>query len=232
MEKELYPMCTKCGKFICTPPAMKRDEKINIDEAPPFCPMKIRKDVIERALSEYEKEDIFELARKASLQEAECYERVKGGYRTLYPRVEELILFARKMGYKKIGIAFCSGLRHEARMLTEILENKGFEVVGVCCKAGGISKEKVGIKPEEQIRPPEYLETMCNPIAQAEIMNEEKVDLAVMLGLCIGHDTLFIKYCKVPITVLVVKDRVFGHNPVMGIYLSQSPYYGRLRSKA
>jgi uncharacterized metal-binding protein len=50
------------------------------------------------------------------------------------------------------------------------------------------------------------------------------------LGLCIGHDTLFIKYCRVPMTVLAVKDRVTGHNPLAALYLSQS-YYGRLLDK-
>ena len=227
----MKPMCSKCGKFVCNPPSLKRGEEINLDDAPPFCPMKIRRDVLEKALSEYNKE-VKELARLASIQEAECYERTDKGLRTIYPRVEELVLFSRKMGYKKLGIAFCSGLREEARILTEILENKGFKVISICCKTGAVSKEKIGVKPEEQIRPPELFETMCNPIAQAFIMNEEKVDLAVMLGLCIGHDTLFIKYCKVPITVLVVKDRVFGHNPVMGLYLSRAPYYRRLLSKA
>jgi len=73
-----------------------------------------------------------------------------------------------------------------------------------------------------------YHESMCSPIPQAEILNSEQVDLAILLGLCVGHDTLFIKYCRVPITVLAVKDRVFGHNPLAAIYLSSSPYYSRL----
>ena len=59
---------------------------------------------------------------------------------------------------------------------------------------------------------------MCNPIAQAEILNTEGVDFAVMLGLCIGHDTLFIKYCRVPMTVIAVKDRVTGNNPAAALY--------------
>jgi uncharacterized metal-binding protein len=71
---------------------------------------------------------------------------------------------------------------------------------------------------------------MCNPITQAEVMNAENVDLAIMLGLCIGHDILFIKYCRVPMTVIAVKDRVTGHNPLAALYLSDS-YYARLMSK-
>jgi uncharacterized metal-binding protein len=71
---------------------------------------------------------------------------------------------------------------------------------------------------------------MCNPIAQAEILNSEKVDLAVILGLCIGHDTLFISYCRRPMTVIAVKDRVTGHNPLAPLYTS-STYYAYLMGK-
>lgn len=39
---------------------------------------------------------------------------------------------------------------------------------------------------------------MCNPITQAGVIDAEKVDFAMLLSLCIGHDTLFIKYCRVP----------------------------------
>ena len=116
-------------------------------------------------------------------------------------------------------------------MVTEIFENNGFEVVSVCCKVGAIPKESIGIKKEEKISGPEWHESMCNPIAQAEILNSEKVDFVVLMGLCVGHDTLFIKYCKMPMTVLAVKDRVTGHNPLAAVYLSHS-YYERLRGKA
>ena len=84
-------------------------------------------------------------------------------------------------------------------------------------------------EPEEKIRRADQFESMCNPIAQAKVMNAENVDLAVVLGLCIGHDTLFLKYCQVPVTVLAVKDRVTGHNPLAALYLTGS-YYRRLMS--
>ena len=44
------------------------------------------------------------------------------------------------------------------------------------------------------------------------------------MGLCIGHDTLFLKYSAVPTTVLVVKDRVLGHNPVQALYMANTIY--------
>lgn len=231
MEKELYPTCAKCSKVACHP-SIGADELPSLEEAPSYCPMKLEPEVIATALEEYAKVSVKDFARLASLQEFECYEHTPEGIRTKYPRIEELILFARKCGYQKIGLAFCSGLQTEARTLTQILEHKGLEVVSVRCKVGAAPKEKIGIKPEEKIRGPERWESMCNPIAQAMILNAAGVDLAVMLGLCIGHDTLFIKYCEVPMTVLAVKDRVTGHNPLAALYLSSSTYYGRLLAKS
>lgn len=117
----------------------------------------------------------------------------------------------------------------EAGVLTDILESNGFEAVSVQCKAGCVPKEEIGIQADEKILGPENWETMCNPIAQAMIVNRTGVDLAIMLGLCIGHDTLFIKYCETPLTVLAVKDRLLAHNPLAALYLSDS-YYRRLRN--
>lgn len=232
MVKNRYPTCARCPTRVCEGRGRKLSEgPPSLEKAPAFCPMKNLTGVITEALSEYDKPEVREFARLASLQEYECYERLPDGFRTKIPRVEELIQFARKCGYKRLGIAHCGGLFHEARMLTDLLENKGFEVVSVNCKVGAVYKERIGLRAEEKIAGPEDWESMCNPIAQALVMNRSNIDMAVMLGLCIGHDTLFIKYCRVPMTVIAVKDRVFGHNPLAALYLSGSPYYGRLMTK-
>ena len=229
MTKKISPTCAKCPTVVCSP-SIKANEELPLDKAPGFCPMKLMPEVIEKAILEYDKPEIKEFARQASLQEFECYEQLPDGRRTKNPRIRELIQIDQKCGYKKLGIAFCGGLSNEASMLTEVLENKGFEVVSVRCKVGATTKERIGIKPGEKIRGPDSWESMCSPIAQAEVMNAENVDLAIMLGLCIGHDTLFIKYCRVPMTVIAVKDRVTGHNPLAALYLSNS-YYRRLMTK-
>jgi uncharacterized metal-binding protein len=230
MVKEISSTCARCPIEACSP-VIKANEEPCLDKAPSFCPMKLMPEVIEKSVLEYDKPEIKELARQASLQEFECYEQLPEGRRAKNPRILELIEFSKKCGYKKLGIAFCGGLRNEARMLSEMLENKGFKVVSVSCKVGATPKERIGIKPEEKIAGPERWESMCSPIVQAEVINAENVDLAIMLGLCIGHDTLFIKYCRVPMTVIAVKDRVTGHNPLVALYLSNS-YYRRLMTKA
>ncbi|MFC1935456.1 DUF1847 domain-containing protein [Chloroflexota bacterium] len=230
MASKLSPICSKCPTVACSP-SIKADEVPSIDDAPAFCPMRLMPEVIEKATFEYDKPEVKEFARQASIQEFECYEHIPEGRSTKTPRILELIQFAHKCGYKKLGIAFCSGLSNEARLLTDILELQGFEVVSVRCKVGATPKERIGIEPEEKIMGPDSWESMCSPIAQAEVLNSEDVDLAIMLGLCIGHDTLFICYCRVPMTVIAVKDRVTGHNPLAALYLSSS-YYSRLMTKA
>lgn len=132
-------------------------------------------------------------------------------------------------GLSKVGIAFCSGLRNEALSLTQILEAQGFEVVSIICKAGRTPKEHIGIKDEEKIHFGEF-EPMCSPIAQAMILNEEKTDFNILLGLCVGHDSLFLKYSKAYCTVLVAKDRVLSHNPCAALYTTGS-YYARMLRK-
>ena len=146
---------------------------------------------------------------------------VEGRYYMQYCRLQELIEFSRLMEYRHLGLAFCIGLSDEARTLQEVLAAKGFIVSSVCCKVCGIPKEELGL---EKIAP-DRNEAMCNPIGQAEVLNREGVDLSIGVGLCVGHDVLFIRHCQAPFTPLVVKDRVLAHNPVGAIY---SRYYKNL----
>lgn len=229
MAENIYPRCTCCSVKICENRGGRAAGSApSLDKAPAFCPMKLMPEAYTAALSEYAKPEVKEFVRLASVQEFECYERLPDGLRAKIPRIEETVQFARKNGYRRLGLAHCGGLFYEAGLVTEVLENNGFEVVSVQCKTGAVPKEIIGIKPEEKIAGPDMWETMCNPIVQAMIINKAQVDMAIMLGLCVGHDMLFIKYCEVPLTVLAVKDRVLGHNPLAALYTGET-YYRRLR---
>jgi uncharacterized metal-binding protein len=217
--------CAKCGigDKICRTPEGK---------GPAFCPTRLHEETIAKANEEYEKPDIREFARLASIQEAECYagrDQKPYVYHPTKPRIQEICEFARKMGYRKLGLAFCGGLHEEALALTRVLESQGFEVVSVICKAGRTPKEAIGVKDEEKIRIGEF-ETMCSPIAQALILNKEGADFNILMGLCVGHDSLFMKYSEALCTVAVVKDRVLAHNPCAALYTAGS-YYARLLRK-
>lgn len=141
-------------------------------------------------------------------------------------RVEEIMDFARRMGWNRLGIAHCVGLMAEAKTAREIFVAGGFEVRTVCCKAGSIDKARMGIREEEKVRPGQY-EAMCSPVGQAALLHKAGTQLNVVIGLCVGHDSLFFMHSKAPATVLVAKDRVLGHNPVAALYTSHT-YYRRL----
>lgn len=134
--------------------------------------------------------------------------------------------FARRMGWRRLGIAHCVGLMAEAKAARDIFVAGGFEVFTACCKVGSIDKEVVGLKDEEKVHPGQY-EAMCSPVGQAALLAKAKTEFNVVMGLCVGHDSLFFKHSKAPVTVLVAKDRVLGHNPVAALYTSHS-YYRRL----
>ena len=141
-----------------------------------------------------------------------------------YTRVEEIIEFARKIGAKKLGIATCVGLLKESRILADILRKHGFQVYGVACKTGAQKKTSVGI-PEKCN---EIGENMCNPILQAKLLNRKKTDLNIVMGLCVGHDSLFYRYSDALVTTAVTKDRVLGHNPAAALYTADS-YYAKIK---
>ncbi len=214
--------CAKCAvvEKIC---------RLEKGRGPSSCPTKKEGPTLTEALERYADREIKEFARMASVQEGSCYALRDSKPFVMIPtksRVEELIEFSQRMGYKRLGLAFCGGLTLEASILSEILEKHGFEVISVSCKVGGIPKERIGVKDEEKIQIGEF-ESMCNPIAQAKILNRAGTDFNIMLGLCIGHDSLFLKFVDGLTTVFTVKDRVTGHNPVAALYTSRS-YYQRL----
>jgi uncharacterized metal-binding protein len=196
---------------------------------PKFCPTKNKETEARVALEKYRDPETMRFARAASLQEAECYVRREEDPFILRPtktRVEETIEFARKMGYRKLGVAFCAGLFTEGRTFVQILEKHGFEVVSVCCKVGAVPKEFLGLAEHEKVKVGKY-DTMCNPITQAEILNQAGTEFNILVGLCVGHDSLFLKHSQALVTVLVAKDRVLGHNPVAALY-GAKVYFQRL----
>jgi uncharacterized metal-binding protein len=107
-----------------------------------------------------------------------------------------------------------------------VLESHGFEVASVACKNGGVPKEALGLSDGEKIRPGGH-ESMCNPISQAELLNRAGCELNVVLGLCVGHDSLFFRHSQGLATTLVAKDRVLAHNPAGALQLADT-YYARI----
>ncbi len=183
---------------------------------PAFClTTHMDQEILQDALACYAEEENHAVMVAAAEVEYEHYCK--------YTRVEEIMAFAKKIGAKKIGIATCVGLLKESRTLAAILRKHGFEVYGAACKVGAVPKTEVGI-PEECCQIGNH---MCNPILQAKLLNAAKTDLNVVMGLCVGHDSLFYKYSEALTTTGVTKDRVLGHNPAAALYTAEG-YYSKL----
>lgn len=128
-------------------------------------------------------------------------------------RVEELVIFAKKSGMRRIGVAFCVSLVKEAQRLGRILREEGLEAELVCCRVGAIDYEEVGLSKAH----PERFAATCNPVAQARLLDAKGVDLVAQMGLCIGHDLILQRESKAPVTTLVVKDRALDHHPIAAL---------------
>lgn len=207
------PICALCGVTAC-------NAEPGTKQPPSFCPMLAEEELLKQVEEAYlEREDLHRLILESARTEAAGYGRAT--------RIEEIMDFARRIGARKLGIAHCIGLMQEAKIAQQVFTAHGFEVCSVCCKVGSIPKEEVGLAEEEKIRPGQY-EPVCNPVAQAALLAEAGTQLNVVIGLCVGHDSLFFLHSKAPVTVLVAKDRVLGHNPVAALYTAHS-YYSRLK---
>src|SRR5699024_10870344 len=207
MGEQIRRSCVDCAVTECERKTAKY---------PSFCmTSSLDEEVLKEAMACYEEPENKKADIAAAQVEYEGYLK-----RT---RVEEIVEFARKMKVKKIGIATCVGLIRESRTLAKILRSHGLEVIGVACKTGAVDKSRIGIPEECQ----EIGCHMCNPILQAKYLNKEKTDLNVVVGLCVGHDSLFYKHSDAPVTTAVTKDRVLGHNPVAALYTAES-YYKKL----
>ena len=182
---------------------------------PGFCPSKVNPDCLESSRKIYEDPFHLKVAQESARVEAEGYCK--------WTRVEEICQFAQKMQFTKIGIATCISFVDHANILSQILESHGFEVASAACKHDGIAKEDVGLRDDEKIRPGNH-ESMCNPISQARLLNEAGCEMNVVLGLCIGHDSMFFKHSEGLCTTLVAKDRVLAHNPIGALNLAHSYY--------
>ena len=214
-KKQLEELsCSECGVFNCS----RQDTQY-----PEFCLTTGAGEAGEEAFAEYQGDGLTAKMAKAAAM-------IEGKYYGKLTRVEEIIVFAKAIGAKKIGIATCIGLINEAKIFAQIIEAKGLESYSVLCKVGAVDKTKIGIPDEFKIKKGQF-EAACNPVLQAKLLNQEKTDLNVINGLCVGHDALFIKYSEAPVVPLIAKDRVLGHNPIAALWTSGTYYKKLLQSE-
>ncbi|MGB9678505.1 MAG: DUF1847 domain-containing protein [Thermoanaerobacteraceae bacterium] len=176
---------------------------------PKNCPTIERRDIIEQSKAIYKKDETVHKI----MDFANSLPKTNSG--ELRSRTEEILEFIMQMNFRTIGIAFCYSMSREAKQFIKLLEKYDLKIVPVCCKVGSIDIEDIDIKKAN-----EGFTATCNPITQAEIMNQENTDLNIVIGLCVGHDILFNKYSKALVTTLIAKDRKYAHCPVKGLEMA------------
>jgi uncharacterized metal-binding protein len=210
------PQCAKCKPKYC------HQGTTDDNLLPSFCPIINYKELIQETKKQYQSKEIQQFYTCAALIEKEAYDetaaREEGKMVPVRPRIKEIAEFAKKIDAKKIGIAFCSGLADEAARASAILEKHGLDVSSAVCCCGAVDKTEVGLNAEHKIRDPHKFESACNPLLQASLLNKTGTDINVLVGLCVGHAMLFTTDSNAPVTTLIVKDRLTGHNPVISLY--------------
>ena len=84
------------------------------ERGPGYCPSKVDPDGIDAAVGKYDNAEVRRIAQVSAAVEAAGYCK--------WTRVEEICEFAKRMGYKKIGIATCISFVDHAKILSRILE--------------------------------------------------------------------------------------------------------------
>jgi len=201
--------CVDCGTFNCGH---------ETSTFPPFClTTNAKEEIMKEVMELYQEEE----NQKAMVAAAE----VEHEFYCQLTRLQETKEFAKKIGAKRIGIAFCTGVKDEAKVVAKYFRHHGFEVYGTCCKVGSVKKVDMGIPA---VCAESTGKNACNPIMQAKLLNNANTDLNVLMGLCVGHDSLFYKYCEGLCTTLFTKDRVLGHNAASVIYQANGYYKKKL----
>ncbi|OUO88038.1 hypothetical protein B5F40_12905 [Gordonibacter sp. An230] len=198
--------CDRCARRTCA--------SASVEGLPEVCPTRDA-DARRRAARAYEGDDL--------LVSAASHVATRDGYGWA-TRVEEVMLYAARAGARRIGVAFCITLAREARAFCDILRDNGFAVSSVMCKAGALPREALGV-PEACDVLPGMASALCDPVGQAQLLNAEGTDLNVVVGLCVGHDSLFFRHSDAPATCLVVKDRMTGHNPLAPVYQHEGAFH-------
>jgi len=125
------------------------------------------------------------------------------------------------MGYRRLGVAYCTDLMQPASILSGVLQ-RFFKVFPVCCKVGGITLDAAQVHTGPGGRSAGQIATACNPSGQAAVLNSLDTDLNVIVGLCVGADCIFTRESHAPVTTIFVKDKSLANNPIGAVY---SHYY-------
>lgn len=199
--------CLHCGRRAC---------ELLTDDAPAGCVQGLITPEMHDGVHERYLDPVIYRIYKASVRSSSMCPNLT--------RVEEILEFALGMGAHRIGIASCTMLLPEARAFAKILEEAGFCAFGIACKVEGNRRRDLDVLLDDGAEGP----VLCNPVMQARLLEAHGTDLNVVMGLCVGHDTLFYMHSKAPVTTLATKDHITAHNACAALWARSTVYKKRI----
>jgi uncharacterized metal-binding protein len=125
-----------------------------------------------------------------------------------WTRLRETAEFAVRMGYDRIGVAYCPDMHREAVLVATFLRDHMLSTT--------LAREQ----PD------------CDPLGQAEMFATLGTKLNVSAGMCVGHEAVFIRASQAPVTVLVARDERLQHNPAAALYTADSYLHATLYGRS
>ena len=109
-------------------------------------------------------------------------------------------------------------------MVERVLRNNGFQVVPSSARPADWTSPGRGAGGGK-LQPGQF-EAMCNPIAQAELLNSQDTQFNICLGLCVGPRLPLLSILQSTGHHPGGKDRVLAHNPVGAIHYADTYFKG------
>ena len=124
-------------------------------------------------------------------------------------RIQEIVEYAKSQNYTNIAIAYCFCMENLAKDVSDYFSNEGFKISSVRCTINGIRENQIDSSLGDSVN--------CNPIGQTKEINNSDAEFVIDMGLCLGHDVIYRQQLTKPGTTLIVKDRVYNHNPAKAL---------------
>lgn len=176
--------CASCFQQLCVGGGFQKK---------PFCPTNIYPEVYPVATAAYDEDaETRKMARNAAITEARGY--------IAWPRLKDIIEFARAMEYARLTVFFCPDLWKEAKRACRILVENGFTVSSRVCRLSA--------------SPPQMPADLIDDIMQT------KPDFIINAGLCFAQEAQISTIQNLPATTFIAKDGALNNYPAAAIYCS------------
>lgn len=175
--------CASCFQQLCVGGGFQKKN---------FCPKNVYPEVYVAAEAEYATDaETREMAKNAAIMESRGY--------IAWPRLKDIIEFAKAMKYARLTVFFCPDLWREAKRACRIFVENGFTVSSRVCRTCR----------ESPLMPDGFID---------DIMHTNP-DFVINAGLCFAQEAQISKN-DIPATTFIARDGALNNYPAAAIYCS------------